>query len=351
MKKLILTIVSSLLIITVALSAKGVQEENVSSNYSDDIPNIIVCSRGFSLVADVIYTFPEAALSLSAMGNTNQKGGSFQEYLDPNYLEKAVFGMDAGAEEIASYHPDYVILKSYLKGTLGQQIENLGIQVLYVDLETPEQYKNDLTAIGDILNNTGRAKELIGYFNEKREYIQNAVSNIPENQKPPVLFIYYTTKGGSVTFKTPPKSWLQSMLFEWAGSTPIWTDIISGNGWTEIGFEQIAAWNPDYIFVTAYQNDVDEVKTILAEDKNWQSLAAVKNNKLFAFPGDYLSWDQPDPRWVLGLYWITSVLHPEIISETAMETEIFNFFSFLYNIPEYKVKQDIIPRIKGDLVN
>ena len=315
-----------------------------------ELPRIVVCGRGFSLVADALYMFPEASDAVVAMGNTNQAGGSFQTYLDPGSSSRAVISMDAGAEEIASYHPDWVILKSYLMGSLGSSLEKLGIPVLYVDLETPEQYERDLTAIGKILGNPERASELITYFSSGREGIIRRVNALSESDKPSVLFLYYTTRGGSVSFSVPPAEWLQSLLLDWSGSRAVWTNSALGRGWTSVNFEQVAAWNPEYIFVTAYHNDVDEVKAILTSDSKWKLLSSVKSGRLLAFPGDYLSWDQPDPRWMLGLYWITSVLHPEIISEDDLHEEIYYFFSFLYGLPEERVKNDILPLIKGDLI-
>jgi iron complex transport system substrate-binding protein len=317
---------------------------------SAEHPRIVVCGRGFSLVADALYMFPEASEAVVAMGNTNQAGGSFQSYLDPDSSSRAVISMDAGAEEIASYRPDWVILKSYLMGSLGSSLEKLGISVLYVDLETPEQYERDLTAIGRILGNPERASELIEYFKRGREDIIRRVNFMTDREKPSVLFLYYTTRGGSVSFSVPPAEWLQSLLLDWAGSRPVWTGSALGRGWTSVNFEQVAAWNPEYILVTAYHNDVDKVKAVLTSDSKWKLLSSVKSGRLLAFPGDYLSWDQPDPRWILGLNWITSVLHPGIISEDDLYKEIYHFFDFLYGLPEERVKNDILPVIKGDLI-
>ena len=47
-------------------------------------------------------------------------------------------------------------------------------------------------------------------------------------------------------------------------------------GWQQIGFEQIAAWNPDVILLVSYHTPVDEVKASLLSDPKWRELEAVK---------------------------------------------------------------------------
>ena len=92
---------------------------------------------------------------------------------------------------------------------------------------------------------------------------------------------------------------------------PVWKDAQLGNGWTKVGLEQIAAWDPDQIYTIAYFNNPNDVVEKLKADLQLQKVNAVKHGRLYAFPGDYYSWDQPDTRWILGLNWLASKMHPE----------------------------------------
>jgi len=348
MNKRILSVLTLILVPFLGLWASGSKEPPKTAVDAQEEPvRVVSCGKGFSLVLDAIYLFPEALPSLVAMGKTSQAGGNFIEYLDPHFGEKALFAMDVSAEEIASHRPDWVIIKSYLTSSLGAQLTALSIPVLSVDLETPEQYTRDLTAIGEILGNPGRASDLVSYFDGKREWVSGMTRDLAPEKQPRVLFLSSTVKGGTVSFNVPPADWMQSLLFQWAGAEPVWA-AQRMTGWTEVNFEQIAAWNPEYIFIVSYHTPVMEVKEALLADPRWKELSAVRAGKLLAFPGDYLSWDQPDPRWILGLFWLTNTLHPELLDDARMDAELRNFFSFAWGLTPEAVERDIVPRIVGD---
>ncbi len=334
-KKIILTIlISACLPLTAALADPA-------------SPKIICWGRGYSLVLDALYMFPEAASSLIAMGGSNQAGGSFQEMLDPAYPEKAVLEMEVLPETVAAYGPTHVILKGYMRKA-AKNIETLGIPVLYIDMESPEQYERDLTLIGDIFNNPERAEELKSYFRTERLTVENRTAGLAASEKPSVLFLYHSMKGGSRTLKVPPSHWLQTRMVEWAGGLPLWPEAVTGKSWQTVSFEQIAVWDPDIVFIVSYHTDVDAVKQQLEDDPLWKMLRAEKEGRLYAFPGDFLSWDQPDPRWILGLYWIGSKLHPQLFSETLLDSKLYDFYDTAYGFSAADVDEIIIPRITGD---
>ena len=41
-------------------------------------------------------------------------------------------------------------------------------------------------------------------------------------------------------------------MVELAGGVPVWTAAVQGGGWAVVNLEQIAAWNPDQIYVINY---------------------------------------------------------------------------------------------------
>ena len=64
---------------------------------------------------------------------------------------------------------------------------------------------------------------------------------------------------------------------------------------------------------------------------------------------DYLSWDQPDPRWSLGLTWLATKIHPELFSEVNMGAEIPAFYRDFYELNDNVIEQSILPLVTGDL--
>ncbi|MBP7635967.1 hypothetical protein KBA41_17515, partial [Candidatus Ozemobacteraceae bacterium] len=61
------------------------------------------------------------------------------------------------------------------------------------------------------------------------------------------------------------------------------------------------------------------------------------------------SWDQPDPRWVLGLAWLATKIHPALFPDNDMKAEARTFFKNFYGIEGEAVEKTILPALHGDL--
>ena len=310
---------------------------------------IVIAGRGLLIVADALYLFPEAPSVVVAFEKITLGKGNFLTVVDPHYDMKTVLPIDVGAERIASLRPDVVLMKSYMQKKLGSSLELLGIPVLYLDFETPDQYERDIRALGHLLENDERSEEIIAFYRGRVQRVRERVKSIAEQEKPRVLFLYYSERGGSRAFNIPPADWMQTIVVEIAGGIPVWKDIKTGQGWTRVSFEQIAAWDVDHIFVTSYFTDIDEVKDGLLEDPLWTSLRAVREDRIHAFPTDYYNWDLPDPRWILGLTWLASRLHPEEFSDVDLMAEVRTFFRELYFLDDAGYNRYIKNMLHGDL--
>jgi iron complex transport system substrate-binding protein len=243
--------------------------------------------------------------------------------------------------------PDLVILKSYLAETTGNPVEMLGIPVIYVDFETPEQYTRDIAILGKVFQNDSRALEIIAYYQSAIDRIQIVIEDVEE--KPRVLMLYYSDRDGTVAFNVPPLSWMQTRLVDMAGGSPVWADAYPGKGWTQVSLEQIAAWDADQIFIISYSTNSTDVVNRLMADPNWQSLRSVQEGHLYAFPSDLISWDQPDTRWVLGLTWLAGRLYPDRFPNLDIVGEAQQFYQTLYGLDQTFFNQQIMPTFKGDL--
>ena len=310
---------------------------------------IVITGKALFMVADAVYLFPEASSRIVAIGRTAQMELDFIPAIDSAYEDKTVLDGQAGAEQIAASQPDLVLLKSIGAETLGAPLEALGIPVVYVDFETPEQYVRDLTTLGQVFQNEARAEELIAFFQERTERITEPVAALDEDQKPSVLLLYYSDKDGVIAFNVPPTSFIQTWTALAAGGAPVWLDAELGNGWTKVSLEQIAAWDPDQIYIVAYFRPVAEVIAELEADPQWQALSALESGNLYGFPGDYYSWDQPDPRWILGLDWLAKMIQPELFADLDLHAEIHGFYADLYGMDDHAYAEIVEPYLTTDL--
>jgi iron complex transport system substrate-binding protein len=308
---------------------------------------MILTGKAWFLLVDALYVFPEADERLVAMGKTNQATMDFFPLVDENFDGKAALSHEVNAEEMAAQQPDVVFMKSYLAESDGKPLEELGIPVVYLDLETPEQYQRDLATLGQIFQNEERTQEVLAYFQRMADQVTDKTDTLSDAGRPSVLLIYYNETDGQAAVQVPPLSWLQTTMVEMAGGRPVWKDIELGKGWTTVNFEQIAVWNPDKIFVVAYKMPVEEAADAIRNDANWQALKALQMGEVYAFPGDYFSWDQPDTRWVLGLNWLASKIQPGLFPGMDMESMTYDFYATLYGI-DADAFEIIVSQITGD---
>jgi iron complex transport system substrate-binding protein len=310
---------------------------------------IAVVGKALFMVTSAAYLFPEASSRVVALGSTGQTRPDFVSVIDPAYAHKTILDGQAGPEQIAATRPDLVLLKSSNADTLGQPLQTLGIKVVYVDLETPEQYTRDLAILGQVFQDSARAQQLIAFYQQKTQSVTAALAGLRDDQKPRVLIINYTDKNGTVAFTVPPLGWIQTTEVQLAGGQPVWKGAQLGKGWTTVTLEQIAAWDPDQVYVVAYGSDTRSVVSKLKADPQWAALRAVKQGQIHGFPADFYSWDQPDTRWILGLTWLATKIHPDYFPGLDMKREIADFFRTLYGMDDAAYERDIVPKLTGDL--
>lgn len=310
---------------------------------------IAIAGRATALIAHSVYMFPEAPDRIVAIEDRAQRDLSFYRVVDPRFDEKLLLERNAGPEQIIPSNPDVVLMKSYLADSLGEPIEQLGIPVVYLDLETPEQFERDINVIGKLLGDTVRSEEIIAYFEARRKLVASLIDPIPEDEYPGVLLMQYSDRGGEIAFNVPSREWLQTTLVKLAGGEPIWLEAAQAGGWTIVGFEQIAAWDPQVVMVIDYSEDPAPIVESLRANENWQVLQAVQNDQLYGFPGDFLSWDQPDPRWILGLLWAATTLHPYETASIDLKAEIVSFYREMYAITRESIESEVLPRLAPEI--
>lgn len=301
--------------------------------------------KAAALVANAVYAFPSARSRVVAIGGIDQGLGVFLETVAPNFSGLSLFDRQAGVEVYASQRPDLVILKSSLKKGLGASIEALGIKTAYLSLESPEDYYNELAYLGQLFGDQVRADTLVGYYKGIVATAGRAstAAAAQSGGKARVLLV----QAGGAGFEVPPDSWMQTRLVEMAGGTAVWKGANPGSGWASVGPEQIAVWNPDMVIVVSYKERSSIAAAAFMADPRHAGLSAVKNSKVYGFAQDFLSWDQPDTRWGMGLLWLTNALYPGSMPGYSAEAEARRFFSLFYGFDSKAFDRDVAPRLYG----
>lgn len=320
------------------LITDSLNREVILENYPE---RIVITGLQTPMLIDFFYLFPGAGNKLLAVENRVQTTKEFINVLDTNIAEKMILEKGAGAEQIAPLKPDMILMKDIMRDSIGVKLEELGFIVVYLNFETVDRIKKDIHILGEILNSQTRADEIIARIEKVAADISKQVTSV--DSKPSVLLLQYSAQGGEDVYKVPPAHWLQTVMIEEAGGIPVWKELDVSVGWNIITIDQIAAWNAEFIFLVDYSGNPREDVGNLEKKPVWNSLEATRLGKFLPFPKDHLSWDQPDPRWILGFSWLAEKLHPELKDIYDEENALTDFFMFYYGLQEKLINEKIIP--------
>lgn len=308
---------------------------------------IVTAGRAQLMTINAVWAFEDAPERMYAVGNVEQGRGTFLADWDADWDRLTILDRSAGPEQVASLAPDLVILKSVVRANLGEPLERLGVPVIYVDLENPEQYQRDLRVLAAVVIDPVRGEELADFFRNTAAAVERSVSAAAATQ-PTTLMIYHRVSGGDVSFSVPPAGWIQTEMVNRAGGDPVWLEANPGRGWATVSFEQIALWNPEVIILIEYSGQGLAIRDRLAAQPRWQELQAVREGRFLVMPMDYYSWDQPDVRWILGLQWTAWALHG-VVPPGGMDAQVRRFYSTLYGMDQGDFDRLIAPTLTGDL--
>ena len=305
--------------------------------------NIVIAGKLRPMIVDFLYLFESSADKIAAIEAGGQASENFITLVDENIESKYTLEKGASAEQIAPVEPDLVILKSSVKEDLGDQLETIGIPVVYINFETVDEIYRDILILGAVLGENERAEEIVARYEELYTEFKGYVDASKEGKS--AVLMQITDSEQQYAYEVPSVSYLQTVMVEEAGGEVLWADAAQAGGWNEVNIEQVNVWDPDQIFVINYQGKADEIIASLSAEQPFSSLDAVQNNKISAFPFDYISWDQPDPRWILGYSWLVYKLNPDAVSQDRMLELIFDFYKFFYGLDKQKIDENILTRV------
>lgn len=221
-------------------------------------------------------------------------------------------------EGCLALEPDLVILPLKLKSA-AQTLEELGIPVLLVNPESQEQLMEMVAMLGDATGTADRANELVSYI----EAQEAALAGLLADAGTPTVYL----GGNSSLLSTAGQAMYQSDMIVRAGGVNVAAEI-EDTYWVDISYEQLLAWDPDYIILAS---DASYTAEDVLADENLKDCTAVKNGNVYHLPADVESWDSPVPSGFLGSFWMASVLHGDLITEEDRDAVINEFYDTFYD--------------------
>lgn len=306
---------------------------------------VVVIGAAPFIPLHMFYMFDQARGRLAGFEVRGQVTDEFLELIDPDLSLKQTLAANPGPESVAALAPDLVITKSTVEGQAARTLKALNIPVMHVGAETPDMFLSDIRNLGKVLGQERRADTIVQFYTAHLARIQQAVAPVPASSRPRVLVLEYSNRGNRQALNVPAPGWIQTQQAVISGGKPVWTTGTSvRDGWQITGFEQIAAWNPDKIFLIVwYQLKGPAILESLDQDPKWAKLTAVKQNELYLFPQDIYSWDSASPRWILGALWMAKQTYPDKFADLDMPQTVTAFYTQLYGLDPETIAARLMP--------
>ena len=225
-------------------------------------------------------------------------------------------------EGCAALEPDLVILPAKLKEAAGT-LEELGFPVLLVNPENQELLTEMIRIIGEATGTKTWVQALLDFTNAQEERLEGLLAGADA----PNVYL----AGNSSLLSTAGSDMYQSDLIRRAGGANVAAEI-DDTYWAEIDYEQLLHWNPEYIILAS---DADYTVENVLSDPNLKDCAAVTSGNVYQMPGNAEAWDSPVPGGILGIVWLSSILHPDLCPESdsasIIEDYYETFYGFSYN--------------------
>ncbi len=261
---------------------------------------------------------------IAGFGNKEMSRGLYEAVMDDfDGLVQIGKGGNINFEAVLATGADLAIIPERFKDQV-EQFEKVGMKVI-VALPNEESFdtiRQSLTLLGKALGATDRAEKILGYLDERIENAQKISASVTEKKK--VLFL-----GGSSALSVAPAAMIQTQLIDIAGGLNAVSGVEGTGDFVEVNIEQIINWNPDVIWYPAYASySADD----LLNNPSWNSIKAIQNKEIYAFPSKIEPWDQPTAALALGIAWATHNLHPDLYTIEEIIKDVDEFYNLVYGI-------------------
>ncbi len=226
-------------------------------------------------------------------------------------------------EELLSQKPDAVLLS---KKSMLNEVNQAGLKGVRVSFQDFDGLKKTVRITAEVLGDKAPAvaESYIKELEDNIQFVESRIKDVKEKQHPTVLHI---TNGADLLKIDGGKS----MIGEWirlAGGKSVLPDEAN---MVTVTMESIVEANPDVIIIGSSGNKSQAAIEKIKADPSWQSISAVKNNRIYANPTGTFPWDRYSAEEALQILWAAQLFHPERFADVDMITKTQDFYQKYYN--------------------
>lgn len=267
--------------------------------------------------------------------------GPNYERLAPELAKMAMPGdlNQVNIESLMTLKPDVVFVTNYAPKEMIAQIEQTGIPVIAISLrQYSEEERNKINPVmkdeetayneglkqgtllvGEVMGKQKQAQELVNYTFQQRAMVTERLKDLTPEQRIRV----YMANPDLTTYGSGKYT---GLMMQHAGAMNVAAATIQG--FKQVSIEDILMWDPEVIFVQErYPGVVDQIK----QDKAWQNIKAVKNNRIYLMPEYARAWGYPMPEaMAIGELWMAKKLYPERFADIDMAKAENDYYQRFY---------------------
>jgi iron complex transport system substrate-binding protein len=225
-------------------------------------------------------------------------------------------------ESILALKPDAVIQWTEPAKIL-EPLDDAGLNVVGLINSPPTEAINqaNMTIVARMIGRNDRLVTILGWHDKAMAAVKAVTDSLPDADRPKVLYLRATANG----YRPAGAGVYQDFWLRLAGGRNA-AGQFDGMG-TQASAEQILAWNPDVVFLSAFD---DVTPAQFMKDPLFVGLSAVENERVYKMPHGGYRWDPGSHESHLTMEWAAMMIHPEKF-DFNLRADMRESYRFLYN--------------------
>lgn len=320
------------------------------NGYEIEVPNeidkVVVCDiLPLTSVLTVFFDSGEKIVGMSSTGMNAAENGLLGE-IYPEILDAEtgfIDGSTVNTEELMKLEPD-VVFYNAVRTELGEQLRNAGFAAIGVSVnkweyDCIETLNEWIALLGEIFPDNDKTEIVEQRSHEMYDFVQERVSQIPEEERENVFFLY---KYSDTSIETSGAKFFGQWWADATGSVNIADELTTDNA-VNVNMEQIYEWNPSVIFITNFTSaGPDDLANNTVGNYDWSVVDAVKNQRVYKMPlGMYRSYT-PGADTPVTLLWMAKTTYPDYFEDIDITEETINYYKEVFGVELTKEQAESI---------
>lgn len=221
-------------------------------------------------------------------------------------------------EAIADLDPDIVIQSGFSGEDVVKPLLAAGIPTALYRWGDEAQARKVNSMIGTLLGKSGRADALNAWREETVKLISTAAADISDGERLKVLQVMATPAG----YRVWGKGTIADYAISPAGGVNVASEVM---GMSSVGTEQIAAWNPDVVFIFNWRGN----RQAFVDHPVLGALSASQSDRVYLLPAGSVNWGSTGEDDPLYYGFVAALTYPDVHGSN-IASDMNEWYSWMY---------------------